>query len=208
MPNPPFHTSSVESPHITHVSQHIDSYKEPTHVATTSGLSSCSPIVPNKSFAQGGTHDSPISIPFPSDSLDTSMSDNGASSALSNKLLHEAFASLSLTDKCALSLSMSQLTSNDNGMQSSRSTHHNTPRGVSIGETSHHHMTTHNVGNSLSNSNHTDEINDIQSVLSESDIESLDVAMSMMGHSELKQVEDEVTATIFNKHKFFNSYIY
>jgi hypothetical protein len=47
---------------------------------------------------------------FPGEVHDPSAagSSEGAS-ALSNKLLHEAFASLSLTDKCALSLSMSQL---------------------------------------------------------------------------------------------------
>lgn len=41
-----------------------------------------------------------------------------------------------------------------------------------------------------------DDISEIQSVLSETDKESLDVAMSMMGHLELRQVEDEVSSLL------------
>lgn len=144
----------------------------------------------------------------------------GGSSALSNKLLHEAFASLSLTDKCALSLSMSQSQQQGGGASptpgsSKGGSKANTPRtskvnlsnislgalegsmglgmglgiGISGGGLS--------GGGSLNTSSasvcgNVDEMSEIQSVLSETDKESLDVAMSMMGHFELRQVEDEV----------------
>jgi hypothetical protein len=48
------------------------------------------------------------------------------------------------------------------------------------------------LNNSSVGAGNVDEISEIQSVLSETDKESLDVAMSMMGHLELRQVEDEV----------------
>ena len=161
------------------------------------------------------------------------------STALSNKLLHEAFAFLSLQDKCALSLSMSQKASiNDTStVGSTRTSTTTTPRvsklglnlgstvpsplDLSTGITTSINMNTTNtpiagIGTSITSSignpinisssstnpnyhpNNTtsssivDDMSEMQSVLSETDKESLGVAMSMMGHLELRQVEDEV----------------
>ena len=71
---------------------------------------------------------------------------------LSSQLMHEAFSSLSLADKCAFSISLGH-------------------------------------GNNAKSENSDIEI---QSVLSGTDLESLDIAMSMMGKGELDEVESEV----------------
>mmetsp|Transcript_5569 Transcript_5569/g.9137 ORF Transcript_5569/g.9137 Transcript_5569/m.9137 type:complete len:990 (-) Transcript_5569:1434-4403(-) len=204
--------------------------------------------------------------------------DSQTSSALSNKLLHEAFASLSLTDKCALSLSFSQMSgdgggatvtagtagaaaaaSGGGGGSSGRGSSANTPRstsdtvtgmaptvssnttgispvgyrngtsgggGVGSGggsiSTGSGGVTSYDIATALSGGVHGDDshssnyldtttitiagtgtagsvagsvddsMSEMQSVLSEQDKESLDVAMSMMGQFELKAVEDEV----------------
>jgi hypothetical protein len=155
----------------------------------------------------------------------TTSSSIGGSSALSSKLLHEAFASLSLTDKCALSLSIGQLGNNvgvgnpsvpnnttiasichdgvssgTSGLSTPRQNGSasgsfvaNTPVSTSIGGNVVNALDNNNGNISLNLSTHSvDDISEIQSVLSETDKESLDVAMSMMGHLELRQVEDEV----------------
>lgn len=126
------------------------------------------------------------------DSANSSSNMEGAS-ALSNKLLHEAFASLSLTDKCALSLSMSQINP-DAANNSNKNSATNTPRTSKIGiGLSLSPLDSASLNNSTASAGNVDEISEIQSVLSETDKESLDVAMSMMGHLELRQVEDEVS---------------
>jgi hypothetical protein len=128
---------------------------------------------------------------FPLEVHDASGSNFEGNSALSNKLLHEAFASLSLTDKCALSLSMGQLNPESTGSTKGSAT--NTPRttklnlGISLSP-----LDTTSLNSSTAGTGNADEISEMQSVLSETDKESLDVAMSMMGHLELRQVEDEV----------------
>ena len=166
------------------------------------------------------------------------------STALSNKLLHEAFAFLSLQDKCALSLSMSQKASiNDTStVGSTRTSTTTTPRvsklGLNLGSTvpspldlstgittSINMNTTNtpiagistsitssmgnpiNISSSSTNPNYhpnntttssiVDDMSEMQSVLSETDKESLGVAMSMMGHLELRQVEDEVRLLLY-----------
>lgn len=96
-------------------------------------------------------------------------------------LLQAALSSLSLTDKCALSLSLGPSPSS--------------PR-------MHDSMDVElpmNFGSNFANSDggskifeDIDAVFDSQSVLSEIDMESLDVAMSMMGPQELAKVESEV----------------
>ena len=226
-------------------------------------------------------------------SLDLNRSPNSPSrhADLSSKLLHEAFLSLSLSDKCALSLSLNQLQNfssgsncssgsvvggDENNLQNSpmynnNSHHHHhhhlnhtyqsetctmnesdnndassdsissRNRGVgrigsggsftinnnnycssssstsnsahSISSGGHYNYSNNKNNNNNNNFYHTnniisahncnsssscisstaaDDLSEIHSVLSESDIESLDVAISMMGQFELQQLENEV----------------
>jgi len=134
---------------------------------------------------------------FPGEIFDPSVSLDG-SNALSNKLLQEAFASLSLTDKCALSLSMGQL--NPDGSKKVPTSN----SGVSSATSTPRTHSKANINSPMdgppmltasalaSAANLSDEMSEIQSVLSETDQESLQKAMSMMRHSELEQVEAEV----------------
>jgi hypothetical protein len=164
-------------------------------------------------------------------------------SFVSNKVFHEAFASLSLTDKCALSISMDQY------QQQTAAIRSGTPKRLNsalfVGESgssaidSNTHMMVDMVMNAgapsaaLSASNeigslsfpfdtnavlpsttapalatvsngsglfasiNDEDISDIQSVISETDKESLGKAMSLMGHAELLQVEEEVKSFLF-----------
>lgn len=169
---------------------------------------------------------------------DSVADDGDMSSSLSNKLLHVAFASLSLTDKCALSLSIGQLSSGNvpstptatlsaaSGASASatnsaqRSSNYNsamnTPRGITDSRSSNSSSgsdvlhAAHSSSSASLQPVHTpsqslslevrmhrvgsmeEDMSEMHSVLSESDKESLDVAMSMMGQTELNQVEDEV----------------
>jgi len=86
-----------------------------------------------------------------------------------NSLLYDAFASLSLADKCAFSLSLGGNSSSNIDIEGNK-----TLRVTMSGDVS------------------DDNDFDVQSVLSETDKESLDVAMSMMTESELGKVEAEV----------------
>jgi hypothetical protein len=125
----------------------------------------------------------------------TGSMDGGSSAQLSNKLLQEAFASLSLTDKCALSLSMGQMNppaSSNSGIPSANSTPRiNSKLNLNINSP---HDGPILYGTNANSAGNVDEINDMQSVLSEHDQESLQKAMSMMRHSELQEVENEVSA--------------
>ena len=103
--------------------------------------------------------------------------------SLSTKLLQEAFSTLSLTDKCAFSLLLGQksvtltppnLKDEDFGFETSNDVRKSDSFSSILGD------------------NTNDIEYDMQSVLSETDKESLGAAMSMMGQSELNQVEDEV----------------
>lgn len=87
---------------------------------------------------------------------------------LNKLLLNDAFSSLSLADKCAFSLSFS-------------------PR-LDDGETDHD-MNSSRIGSIIDDSIDIE----MQSVLSESDKESLEVAMSMMGVNELNELEIEAS---------------
>lgn len=87
-------------------------------------------------------------------------------------LLHGALSSLSLTDKCALSLT---LQNQSTGVSNERRTL--SVLGVTGGDS---------IGQG-----HSEDF-EVQSVLSENDVETLDLAMSMMGPQELSAVEDEV----------------
>ena len=123
----------------------------------------------------------------------TGSMDGGSSAQLSNKLLQEAFASLSLTDKCALSLSMGQMNppASSSGIPSANSTPRiNSKLNLNINSP---HDGPILYGSSSNSAGNVDEINDMQSVLSEHDQESLQKAMSMMRHSELQEVENEVS---------------
>ena len=79
--------------------------------------------------------DTPPASSLPSEPYDTGNSvssgnnnlESSGSSSLYSKLLHEAFASLSLTDKCALSLSMSQ---KNNDITPNNGSVHSTPRAM------------------------------------------------------------------------------
>lgn len=171
---------------------------------------SLTPHTHNANYSPIATGKSPLDVPapkfdspppaFPSDIYDSNVNNNeGGSSALSNKLLHEAFASLSLTDKCALSLSMSQNQKNPESAgtpSSTKGSASNTPRTSKINlsiNMSALEAASLSLNNSSASAGNVDEISEMQSVLSETDKESLDVAMSMMGHFELRQVEDEVS---------------
>ncbi len=197
---------------------------------------------PTHSTGGGGGGGGVLQIPLMSGNTtprDATAAEDGGdmSSSLSNKLLHVAFASLSLTDKCALSLSIGQL-SNSNvpstptatlttssgsvGNSAQKSSNYNsamnTPRGNSDARSSNSsgpdalqsssstlQAAAHTPSQSHSQSvlevrvhrvgSIEDDMSEMHSVLSESDKESLDVAMSMMGQTELNQVEDEVSAT-------------
>lgn len=98
-------------------------------------------------------------------------------------LLQTALSSLSLTDKCALSLSLGPLPSGGN-LRLNDSKDFELP--TAFGSFS----PTTESGSKLFED--IDSVFDSQSVLSESDMESLDVAMSMMGPQELEKVESEV----------------
>lgn len=146
---------------------------------------------------------------FPGEIFDPSVSLDG-SNALSNKLLQEAFASLSLTDKCALSLaSMGQLNSDGSkklpASNSGATSATSTPRTRTLSKVNINSplegppMLTASALASAANLSLSDEMSEIQSVLSETDQESLQKAMSMMRHSELEQVEAEVC---FKNHYF------
>eukprot|EP01038_Epipyxis_sp_PR26KG_P014148 gene14148-18986_t len=127
--------------------------------------------------------------------------------SISSLLLHEAFNSLSLTDKCALSLSMSQQYPTNNSNLSNTSSVIdttnsiiNSPRDWDQNEASFTSSNNDNnnalMGVGMSDGLRLPFVDDLeiemQSVISETDKESLDVAMSMMDYAELKQVEDEV----------------
>lgn len=107
------------------------------------------------------------------------LSTTSSSSTGNINLLQAALSSLSLTDKCALSLSLGPAVSGGNhrGIESMELDVVST-KGLS------------SDGNKLFKD--IDSVFDTQSVLSESDMESLDVAMSMMGPQELDRVESEV----------------
>ena len=120
---------------------------------------------------------------------------NDSSSSQMSSLLHEVFASLSLTDKCALSLTL------NNSASSAASTPRIFPPLLA---TTNNNLDQNNIftdrtdsetftNSSMYESNENDDdISEIQSVFSATDKESLDKAMSMMGDQELRQVEDEV----------------
>lgn len=178
-------------------------------------------------------NDQTISLNTPSHEYNTTES--------STKLLYEAFSSLSLADKCALSLSLGHIASNQNMNEESSRVHPsgstNSPRTgrailnndalqylslqdpsssshemsniftsnqSTIQHSGQHSMLSQYTSGMTSPSPRSDKdtvpekdfmdnvLNDIQSVISESDKESLDVAMSMMGQQERLQVEDEV----------------
>lgn len=248
-------TNLTSSPQLHH-QQHQHPLHHLTFSPTASGSAGKSALdMPSLKF------DSPPPA-FPTEIHDpAAMASNlEGASALSNKLLHEAFASLSLTDKCALSLTMSQLnryslpllpfrlrrvrwmceksqfatiyggcaghnlsmalvdlsatTSVHALCRYSTGSASEVPVGSAKGSTGNSRMSTPrtskigavalgfspldstalNVGAGVAAGAGaiTDDISEIQSVLSETDKESLDVAMSMMGHLELRQVEDEV----------------
>eukprot|EP00981_Chlorochromonas_danica_P015686 scaffold14361_cov193-Ochromonas_danica.AAC.21 len=134
------------------------------------------------------------------------------------KLLQETFATLSLTDKCALSLSLGQLGGpNANLVYSQMAALGGVPPNQRISFSNRVHsipsdmsvMATTSTGKdspvqridptvpssvakSKRGSKTGEEISDMQSVLNETDMEYLDAAMSMMGHLERQQVEEEV----------------
>lgn len=148
--------------------------------------------------------------------------------AVSNMLLQEAFSSLSLADKCALSVSLgthsqalrrnssgSTTEDTDNGQRASspppgvlaaleeeerlsglRSISREFTKSLSSSDCSggDAYLTPIKFLKSKSLSLAGDYLDSMsmRSVISESDKESLDVAMSMMGQQELEQVEDEV----------------
>lgn len=113
-----------------------------------------------------------------------------ASIDMSTKMMHEVFASLSLTDKCALSLTLDNTTS----------AIHNTPRSFNIDNAESSLLLDRidpEVHTTYSNSiyegyDNDEDMSEIHSVFSASDKESLVKAMSMMADQELQQVEDEV----------------
>jgi hypothetical protein len=151
----------------------------------------------------------------------------------SSRLLYEAFASFSLADKCALSLSLSNhnnsINTSDkisetsldlleiNSFDGSNKFQMNllypvkeedvtveylgtnlqqcplkigsTPRSI-VDAVNDMSSQTNNINNN--NNDIRDMISDMQSVISESDKENLDVAMSMMGRQERQLVESEV----------------
>jgi hypothetical protein len=103
--------------------------------------------------------------------------------SISNKLLQQAFSSLSLTDKCALSISIGQkipLNSNSFDPRESQTLPVDLPL-------------TDLKNNSIEKESDSDFDINIHSVLNTSDKESLNAAMAMMGDFELKQVEEEVS---------------
>lgn len=152
--------------------------------------------------------------------LTATLSAVSSSSSTSNTLLHEAFTSLSLTDKCALSLSIGQMNANPSAESSSNtngclpSTARNAFSANAIASSIQQQQSQNDSLDSsfgLYSSERAAEVQpvtfslperrrntetdaelDMQSVLSETDKESLDVAMSMMDQHELLQVEDEV----------------
>ena len=92
-------------------------------------------------------------------------------------LLQAALSSLSLTDKCALSLSLAPNTS---------------PRASNLDESMESEISNVFMPGRSPEANDIDSMFDSQSVISESDKESLDVVMSMMGPHEIEKVESEV----------------
>lgn len=110
-----------------------------------------------------------------------------AASAISTKLFQEAFSSLSLTDKCAFSLSIDKFKEINK-----------TKEPFDFSFLSDNSMNDSTVNDQeFSSTGVPEDISEMQSVLSETDKESLDAAMSMMGHQELRQVEDEVFEFLF-----------
>jgi len=139
-------------------------------------------------------------------------------------LLHDAFSSLSLADKCALSLSLSATTEQQHQQQQQQQQVHHQPQNYTMSADvsfkSSSPKSNHSFGNisdcggdgdggggggrgidggdygeggePINGYWSNDDLDmDMQSMLSESDKESLDVAMSMMGQKELLQLEDE-----------------
>lgn len=120
--------------------------------------------------AVGSSHATSLSSPL-STQEEGSASSPSASDSISNmSLLHGALSSLSLTDKCALSLTLQ-------GQTSSKTSSH---------------LESSFSGESGAHGCRTPDDFEVKSVLSESDVESLDLAMSLMGPQELCAVENEV----------------
>ncbi|RYH18525.1 hypothetical protein EON65_27105 [archaeon] len=153
-----------------------------------------------------------MDLNFDSFTFDEASEIDSAAASMTAMLLQETFATLSLTDKCALSLTLGQIANNT---ASSEAPPPSAPPQIShigkIRQTSVRNMDTimedgvsvlqDICGDPLppitdSARRHSfnvgEDMTDIQSVLSETDKESLDAAMSMMGHTELQQVEEEV----------------
>lgn len=176
-----------------------------------------SSLMENNPLIRSPSNSWKLNLPSTPHSQDANSVDN---TSLSSMLLHEAFSSLSLTDKCALSLSISQLN------QSNSNTNPTSPMAnttvvmsstnqISSSTANSTHVTPRNSYNSIDisgggvglNRNHSGDFSgrrltgesigddlefEMQSVISENDKESLDVAMSMMGAQEIEQVESEV----------------
>ena len=182
------------------IAKHNHAFLPAPPLPSALGPLSFSPVATNKHRMEVPTlkFDSPPPA-FPGElGLDANNLSIDGSSALSNKLLHEAFASLSLTDKCALTLSMGQLNADGSKklVPGSSATSNvpsatGTPRALS--KSANLNMLGTSLDSSLLTASATgEEISEMQSVLSETDQESLHKAMSMMRHSELEQVEAEV----------------
>lgn len=102
--------------------------------------------------------------------------------SLTAMLLQETFNTLSLTDKCALSLTLGKA---DMVPVSSPSSSSSLPGSERKRRSSSKTITS--AGGACD-----EDMSDIQSVISETDMETLDAAMSMMGDMEIQQVEEEV----------------
>ncbi len=187
------------------IAKHNHSFLPAPPLPSALGPLSFSPVATNKHRMEVPTlkFDSPPPC-FPGEmALDATNGSVDGSSALSNKLLHEAFASLSLTDKCALTLSMGQL--NADGSKKAvpgSSGNSNVPSATGTPRALSKSANLNLLGTSLDSSLLTtsaagEEISEMQSVLSETDQESLHKAMSMMRHSELEQVEAEVMLFLY-----------
>eukprot|EP01032_Pedospumella_encystans_P014775 gene14775-16944_t len=182
------------------IAKHNHAYLPAPPLPSALGPLSFSPVATNKHRMEVPTlkFDSPPPA-FPGEmALDASNLSVDGSSALSNKLLHEAFASLSLTDKCALTLSMGQLNADGSKkLVPGSSATSNVPSATGTPRALSKSANLNLLGTSLDSSLLTasvtgEEISEMQSVLSETDQESLHKAMAMMRHSELEQVEAEV----------------
>lgn len=109
-------------------------------------------------------------------------------SRFSTVFLQETFSSLSLADKCALSLSMAHPIDGSLLFNSSTAIG---PKDTDDSNVNSSFVSLTSDTNDISRAESSIDF-EIQSVISEIDKESLDVAMSMMGESELLQVEGEV----------------